>query len=359
MRQTTDDRRRMTPGRLLFLSSVVCCLSFLPLLTHAYTFSRDLSLGDTGEDVRALQTSLNADSRTRVAETGPGSPGNETDFFGDKTQSAVIRYQNLYADEILRPLGIAAGTGYVGAATRQHLGGIGGVTAAGQNDRSQAIADFDTALARLSHSDAGRVSNGNIDVRNEQSKELFLSMVRSALDSSDVPQDEIDVIVESIEDQSKKPLVDVVDEFIEGRSRFDTATRTAEQIIYDAKTIAPFPHEQSSGFGRLFGWLDALNPVFPPKAQAQILQPVGGLVLYSYLCTCTFTWLIALGPPSIGLVDYETGTQGFASYNLPYARYLLGHATRFPVCYIYTGNSCLPIVSTYGLLSPIVGSSLI
>ncbi|PIP73409.1 MAG: hypothetical protein COW88_02210 [Candidatus Lloydbacteria bacterium CG22_combo_CG10-13_8_21_14_all_47_15] len=91
----------------------------------SFVFTRDLSIGDTGEDVRALQKILNQKlsqrTKTRVAVSGPGSPGNETDFFGTLTQSAVIRFQNLYAQEILAPVGISTGTGFVGASTRAKL----------------------------------------------------------------------------------------------------------------------------------------------------------------------------------------------------------------------------------------------
>jgi len=37
------------------------------------------------------------------------------------TQQAVIRFQEKYASEILTPLGLPNGTGYVGAATRSKI----------------------------------------------------------------------------------------------------------------------------------------------------------------------------------------------------------------------------------------------
>lgn len=95
-------------------------ISLLPVLAHAELL-RNLKLGDRGEDVRELQALLNRDQATAVAQLGPGSPGQETDYFGPLTQNAVMRLQNAHAAEILTPLGLTAPTGIVGAQTRAYL----------------------------------------------------------------------------------------------------------------------------------------------------------------------------------------------------------------------------------------------
>lgn len=84
-------------------------------------FTRSLRLGDKGADVLSLQKLLNANAQTQIVQSGPGSPGFETEYFGQLTKSAVIRYQNLYRDEILTPVGLSYGTGYVGFSTREKL----------------------------------------------------------------------------------------------------------------------------------------------------------------------------------------------------------------------------------------------
>jgi hypothetical protein len=65
----------------------------------------------------ALQEILNRDPETRVALSGPGSSGFETSTFGLLTRSAVKRFQEKYASEILYPIGLSGGTGFVGRQT--------------------------------------------------------------------------------------------------------------------------------------------------------------------------------------------------------------------------------------------------
>ncbi len=82
----------------------------------AYTFTRSLKVGSVGEDVRELQKILNAEGFT-IAKTGPGSPGNESTYFGVATKMALIKYQNYYRSDVLTPYGLSSGTGYFGPAT--------------------------------------------------------------------------------------------------------------------------------------------------------------------------------------------------------------------------------------------------
>ena len=83
-----------------------------------FTFTRNLSQGSSGSDVMYLQVLLNSNASTRVAASGAGSPGAETQFFGPLTATAVSAFQNMYASSILTPLGLTSGTGFFGASSR-------------------------------------------------------------------------------------------------------------------------------------------------------------------------------------------------------------------------------------------------
>lgn len=79
---------------------------------QAFGFTRDLTVGALGEDVRALQVYLNAHDAV-IADSGPGSMGNETTMFGALTKAALAKFQ--------ASVGISPATGYFGPKTRAYI----------------------------------------------------------------------------------------------------------------------------------------------------------------------------------------------------------------------------------------------
>jgi hypothetical protein len=91
------------------------CQGFLPMApigtfpVGGVTFTKNLTIGSDGEDVRALQVFLNTHGFP-VSLTGPGSTGNETNFFGLLTKAALAKFQAAN--------GISPALGYFGPITR-------------------------------------------------------------------------------------------------------------------------------------------------------------------------------------------------------------------------------------------------
>jgi peptidoglycan hydrolase-like protein with peptidoglycan-binding domain len=101
-----------------FLPSVFAATVYLRSSAPASTvFTRNLKVGSSGSDVKALQVFLN-NAGFPVAKSGNGSSGKETTFFGPATAAALVKFQQYYSTEILTPYGLTKGTGFFGAASR-------------------------------------------------------------------------------------------------------------------------------------------------------------------------------------------------------------------------------------------------
>ena len=78
-------------------------------------FENNLYFGITGDDVKCLQKILKKEGDEIYPEAII------TGFFGPLTKSAVIRFQEKYAKEILTQWGLTKGTGFIGKTTRAKL----------------------------------------------------------------------------------------------------------------------------------------------------------------------------------------------------------------------------------------------
>ena len=89
-------------------------LPFTPptITTNTPSFTRNLTVGSSGNDVLNLQKYLNAKGFT-VALSGPGSKGKETNLFGGLTKQAIIKFQ--------KAKNISPAIGYFGPLTRAYI----------------------------------------------------------------------------------------------------------------------------------------------------------------------------------------------------------------------------------------------
>jgi hypothetical protein len=95
-----------------------------PATPCPYTWTRNLQIGSQGDDVLKLQQFLNSDTKTQIAVSGIGSPGNEGMSYGLRTKQAVAKFQERYAADILSPIGLTKGTGSIGSMTRAKLNAL-------------------------------------------------------------------------------------------------------------------------------------------------------------------------------------------------------------------------------------------
>jgi len=89
--------------------------------SSCYQFERNLRVGNTGADVKALQQTLNANGFTVAAAGQAGSAGMETSYFGNATKNALIKWQEANAAATLAPWGLTSGTGFFGATSRAEM----------------------------------------------------------------------------------------------------------------------------------------------------------------------------------------------------------------------------------------------
>jgi hypothetical protein len=119
-KETTTSKEALTQELLFQISELqkeVARLQSL-LLARGGTclLTTDLSFGSKGDQVKCLQEKLKKDSVY--------PEGLITGNFLTLTRQAVVRFQEKYSSEILAPLGLSQGTGYVGLKTREKINQI-------------------------------------------------------------------------------------------------------------------------------------------------------------------------------------------------------------------------------------------
>ncbi len=301
--------------------------------TDPFILLRNLSLGSYGEDVRQLQIFLNKDPGTRIQDAGPGSPGQETQYFGLLTRDAVIRFQEKNADKILYLNGLSAGTGVVGPSTRA-------VLSSASPDSSKADAPKAPPIISV----ASPVPTASVAKPNQKNLDKFIGAINKLGARQNIPP----AVLTNIKDQVTKDAATTTD------------LRATFLKLMQSKSK---PSSMDDSFlGKALATIEnAFDRIFrPEKALAAAGTPFGGELLYPFFCTCSYTWLIFMEPlpPSYAyLLTYTPFSEAYLSYNIPYTQELLGtYQAGAGECLIYYGYGCITIPSE-GMITPLVGSS--
>lgn len=334
--------------RFFLTLSVIFVLT--PSFVSAATFTQQLRPGSVGTEVRELQKLLNADPATAVALSGPGSPGNETLFFGKATQKAVIKFQEKYRAEILAPNGLSSGTGIVGPSTRPVLEKI--LLAQKPDVQTSSVATPSQAVSPQTPAETPTASvSAQSQTKTATSENPNLKNIHttfSYFDSVGFKQGYSASELASIKEAILKELATTTDL----KAAFvDMVKNGPEEVGRVPTVMGAFFATVRNSFHTLFG---------AERASAATGAPFGGAILSVFPCTCSGTWHITitpLPPTYVVLLTYTPFSQAFLSYNIPFTEWLLGqYVPGAGVCQIYVGFGCAAPPSE-GMITPVVGSS--
>jgi hypothetical protein len=124
-----------------------------------YMFNTNLGMGASGAPATALQKALLKDGQVVIV----------TNVFDAQTAAAVRAYQEKYAAEILVPLGLTRGTGYVGSSTRVRLNKLYYSTCVATTLPVSASASTTAAVTASSSATSTAIStSGTLDYNNDK-----------------------------------------------------------------------------------------------------------------------------------------------------------------------------------------------
>ncbi len=301
-----------------------------------HTFLQNLSLGSSGTDVIALQELLNQDPATRVASAGPGSPGNETGYFGPLTQTAVIRFQDKYASAVLTPAGLARGNGYVGSYTRAQLDRLSIPQVPAPIIKQSATPAATTTIPVPSAATTTVSQNPNLK---------NVDIIFASIDKAGAAQGMSSSTIAAIKAQIMQRLA--------------TTTDLQAEFLKRVQDTSPHQAIKDTSFpDRVVATIEqALDSIFMPShAQAAVAMPFGGAVLATLPCDGDIwnVYVEPLPPTFVVTLSYVGGSQAFLSYNIPFTTHLLGEYAPVPMAYCWLGIYPVP---SEGMITPIVGSA--
>ena len=323
---------------LLFYSQV----AFTPPALAGCSITQTLRIGSKGAEVKCLQSVVG------VSQDGK---------FGPLTKSAVKAFQSnnvLAVDGIVGPLTRAAL--FSGDFTAlEDLVCPNGMTLASNCAENSIPLSSDSFP-----SNTDSVIN-NIDEKKELSQEnteninpnlenmdQFIENVVAVSRQNGSSESELALIADSL----KKEILE---------SGIDYKKKFEETLTNDSKLSTNLKNEQSPTIFKNFvhKTLSFLG-ISPSVAYAAIGVQFGGFLTFPFFCAYNVSWMLNIVlpsiPPRVYILTYYPGTQGFASYNIPFTGALLGAYIPPGVCVI-PGGFVPIIIPTMGTITPTTGSS--
>lgn len=172
---------------IIAISGMIMIYKAAKAATNAPQINRDLSVGAKGEDVKNLQKFLNSNGY-KVASTGPGSPGKETDLFGNATKAALAKFQA--ANKI-------TSSGYLGSKTRALLISLFNKTASNTGNASNSNNSSNAACSSVSSLTAENATLKNQIIALQEQVRALLAK-QAELEASINSSDKIAPVISSI-----------------------------------------------------------------------------------------------------------------------------------------------------------------
>lgn len=304
-----------------------------------------LRLGSRGAEVECLQ-----------GKVGAVQDGN----FGPMTKFAVMSFQarnSLVADGIVGHLSRG-----VLNATNNGVYPAGCTGTIGYSPTTGAKCDGGSSLS-ASNSPADSASTPLIS--NDDNKlDSSQKSAGSANNTQDINPNlaNLDQLIETVVEVNRKSgssekeldlMTDAIRETVLS-SNVDYNKKFEELLVKESKLSANLKTEPSlSIFDKIVNKTFSFFGITPSVAQAAVGVPFGARLIAAV--PCIGSWMITTTPfPPTGVVllSYIPGTQGFATYNIPFTRSLVGVYIPAGIC-----SYSLVNIKTQGTIAPMVGSS--
>ena len=340
----------------LFYLFIVFSLFFFPQTVFAFvavspsancTFNAFLKIGSSGVEVRCLQ-----------AKVGVATDG----VFGPLTRVAVKAFQSskgLVADGIVGPLsrialndiktsggiypaGCVGITGYSVTTGKKCDSGVSMSPSPTANNVPAPVANNNTPISPKPS--VGITNNANQNLVNI---DRFVKTVVEVNRKNGYSEKELDTMANALREEVASSKINYNEEF--------------KQMLIREASLSSNTKPFLTVFNKVIARTLSVLGLTPSIAQAIVAvdTPFGGALFGSTFCVLSGNWMIyiePLPPTFVALISYFPGTQGFASYNIPYTGHLLGTYGPPGVCLL---SRKAPIIPTEGVITPMVVSSLL